>query len=79
MTGNFYCLFLPGDDELQRTLQSLSLGKARVLLKNPKTKEVNDTDEFTYSKEFRHKLCRIKINQVQTRETVSGLLYAVLL
>jgi len=59
------------DEELQRTLQSLSLGKARVLVKNPKTKEVNETDEFKYSKDFRHKLCRIKINQVQIRETVS--------
>ena len=62
-----------GDDELRRTLQSLSLGKARVLVKTPKTKEVKDSDKFHYSKDFKHKLCRIKINQVQIRETVSTL------
>lgn len=56
--------------ELQRTLQSLSLGKARVLLKSPKTKAVNPTDTFQFNKQFKHKLCRIKINQVQLRETV---------
>lgn len=57
-------------NEVQRTLQSLSLGKARVLLKTPKTKEVNDTDTFQFNNQFRHKLCRIKINQVQLKETV---------
>lgn len=57
-------------EALKRTLQSLSLGKARVLLKAPKTKEVTDTDTFQFNKQFKHKLCRIKINQVQLKETV---------
>jgi cullin-4 len=60
-----------GNEELWRTLQSLSLGKARILLKTPKTKEVNDTDTFQFNRQFKHKLCRIKINQVQIKETVS--------
>ena len=34
-------------------------------------KDVNDGDEFVYNKEFRHRMCRIKINQVQLKETVS--------
>ena len=34
-------------------------------------KDVNDGDEFVYNKEFRHRMCRIKINQVQSKETVS--------
>ena len=34
-------------------------------------KDVNDGDEFVYNKEFRHWMCRIKINQVQLKETVS--------
>lgn len=62
---------LSASEELKRTLQSLSLGKARVLQKAPKTKEVNDTDTFQFNKQFKHKLCRIKINQVQLKETVS--------
>jgi len=62
---------LDADDELKRTLQSLSLGKARVLTKSPKTREVSPSDTFTYNQEFKHRLCRIKINQVQLKETVS--------
>ena len=41
-----------------------------MLIKSPKTKEVGDTDTFQFNKDFKHKLCRIKINQVQIRETV---------
>lgn len=59
------------EGELRRTLQSLSLGKARVLTKLPKVKEVNDGDQFTFNGDFKHRMCRIKINQVQLKETVS--------
>ena len=34
-------------------------------------KDVKNGDEFVYNKEFRHRMCRIKINQVQLKETVS--------
>lgn len=57
--------------ELKRTLQSLACGKARVLHKNPKGKEIDDSDSFTHAEDFKHKLYRIKINQVQMKETVS--------
>merc|ERR1711981_74050 len=57
------------DGELRRTLQSLACGKARVLLKSPKGKEVNDRDKFIVNKEFTHQLFHIKINQVQMKET----------
>ncbi|XP_060039727.1 cullin-4A isoform X2 [Erinaceus europaeus] len=57
------------DGELRRTLQSLACGKARVLLKAPKGKEVEDGDRFLFNADFRHKLFRIKINQVQMKET----------
>ncbi|KAB0372674.1 hypothetical protein FD755_015427, partial [Muntiacus reevesi] len=58
------------DSELRRTLQSLACGKARVLLKSPKGKEVDDGDKFLFNAEFKHKLFRIKINQIQMKETV---------
>ncbi|KAM4789297.1 cullin-4A isoform 1-T1 [Cyanocitta cristata] len=58
------------DSELRRTLQSLACGKARVLIKNPKGKEVEDGDKFIFNGDFKHKLFRIKINQIQMKETV---------
>nr|CAG4641482.1 EOG090X01NX [Eurycercus lamellatus] len=57
------------DAELRRTLQSLACGKARVLQKAPRSKDVKDGDRFEYNKEFTNKLFRIKINQIQLKET----------
>uniref|UniRef100_A0A667ZK16 Cullin-4B n=1 Tax=Myripristis murdjan TaxID=586833 RepID=A0A667ZK16_9TELE len=58
------------DSELRRTLQSLACGKARVLTKLPKSKDVEDGDKFACNDDFKHKLFRIKINQIQMKETV---------
>ena len=57
------------DGELRRTLQSLACGKARVLLKSPKGKDINDGDKFIVNKDFSHQLFHIKINQIQLKET----------
>jgi len=67
------------DGELRRTLQSLACGKARVLTKSPKGKDVEDGDKFTCNDDFRHKLFRIKINQIQMKETVYFLLFFLIL
>jgi len=56
--------------ELKRTLQSLACGKARVISKIPKGKEVHKDDKFEFNENFTHKLMRIKINQIQLKETV---------
>ncbi|XP_053229054.1 cullin-4B isoform X2 [Podarcis raffonei] len=58
------------DGDLRRTLQSLACGKARVLTKSPRGKDVEDGDKFICNDDFRHKLFRIKINQIQMKETV---------
>ncbi|XP_063793295.1 cullin-4B [Pseudophryne corroboree] len=58
------------DSELRRTLQSLACGRARVLTKNPRSKDVDDGDKFTFNDDFRHQLFRIRINQIQMKETV---------
>jgi hypothetical protein len=58
------------DGELKRTLQSLACGKARVLQKTPKGKDVADDDKFEFNGEFANKLFRVKINQIQMKETV---------
>ncbi|CAG9796347.1 unnamed protein product [Diatraea saccharalis] len=59
------------EGELRRTLQSLACGKARVLTKWPRGREVQDADTFTFNNEFTNKLFRIKINQIQMKETNS--------
>jgi len=56
-------------NELHRTLQSLALGKIRVLTKEPKSKDIRNDDVFTFNKTFNHKLFRIKINSIQMKET----------
>lgn len=57
--------------ELKRTLQSLACGVlgTRVLTKEPKGKDVEDTDTFIFNSEFSNKLYRIKINTIQAKET----------
>ncbi len=55
--------------ELDRTLQSLACGRARVLTKHPKGRDVSPTDTFTVNKAFTDPKFRVKINQIQLRET----------
>ncbi|OAA38533.1 ubiquitin ligase subunit CulD [Metarhizium rileyi] len=59
---------LQGGD-LDRTLQSLACGKARVITKHPKGREVNPTDTFTFNQAFSDAKYRVKINQIQLKET----------
>lgn len=60
------------DCELSRTLQSLACSKppTRVMTKNPKGKDVEPYDRFSFNNDFKAKLFRIKINQIQMKETV---------
>ncbi|KAH8371223.1 hypothetical protein KR093_006682 [Drosophila rubida] len=57
------------DGELRRTLQSLACGRARVITKTPKGRDIEDGDQFDFHNEFTNKLFRIKINQIQMKET----------
>ena len=59
---------LAGPD-LARTLQSLACGKVRVLTKHPKGRDVGPNDTFTVNKAFSDPKVRIKINQIQLKET----------
>lgn len=58
-----------GDVELRRCLQTLACGKARVLNKNPMTRDVADDDTFTANDKFASKLTRVKIQQIVAQET----------
>ena len=57
------------DAELKRTMQSLACAKYRVLSKTPRGREVNNTDIFMINDGFSDPKYRIKINQVQAKET----------
>ena len=57
------------DTELKRTLQSLACAKYRVLSKSPKGRDVNSTDVFMVNENFTDPKYRIKINQIQAKET----------
>jgi len=57
------------DPEVQRTLQSLACAKLRPLTKHPKGRDINPTDTFTLNDSFTHPKYRVKINQVQLKET----------
>ncbi|QIW94490.1 hypothetical protein AMS68_000008 [Peltaster fructicola] len=58
-----------GLPEVKRTLQSLACAKLQPLSKRPKGKEINDTDVFSINDNFSHPKYRVKINQVQLKET----------
>ena len=55
--------------ELKRTLQSLACGKIRPIKKRPKSKEVADTDNFVVAHDFKNSRFKLKINQIQIKET----------
>ncbi|KAG9700490.1 Cullin-domain-containing protein, partial [Aureobasidium melanogenum] len=55
--------------EVNRTLQSLACAKLRPLQKHPKGREISPTDTFTVDPSFWHDKYRVKINQVQLKET----------
>lgn len=57
------------DVDAKRTLQSLACAKIRPLTKHPKGKEIADADEFSVNEEFTHDRFRVKINQLQAKET----------
>ncbi|KAH8924201.1 Cullin-domain-containing protein [Atractiella rhizophila] len=54
---------------LKLTLQSLACGKVRVLTKHPKGRDVDETDEFSFNHLFKDDHYRLKINQIQLKES----------
>eukprot|EP00300_Choanocystis_sp_HF-7_P022640 c22044_g1_i1.p1 GENE.c22044_g1_i1~~c22044_g1_i1.p1 ORF type:complete len:764 (+),score=169.89 c22044_g1_i1:75-2294(+) len=57
--------------ELERTLLSLSAFAVdkRLLIKEPKGKSVSPSDTFTWNSQFDSKLRKVKVNQIQQKET----------
>ncbi len=61
--------FSPAEQEITRTLQSLACAKLRPLTKHPRGRNISPTDTFTVNSLFEHPKYRVKINQVQLKET----------
>ncbi|KAI0757463.1 Cullin-4B [Daedaleopsis nitida] len=57
------------DAELERTLQSLALGKKQVLKKSTKSRDVKKTDKFRFAADFQDERYLIHINSIQVKET----------
>ncbi|TKX26104.1 cullin-like protein 2 [Elsinoe australis] len=55
--------------EVKRTLQSLACAKLRPLSKQPVGKDINAGDTFSVNASFNHPRYRVRINQVQLKET----------
>ncbi|RPB15968.1 ubiquitin ligase subunit CulD [Morchella conica CCBAS932] len=56
-------------DQLARTLQSLACAKHRVLAKSPRGRDVGVGDRFVVNTAFSEGKFRVKINQIQLKET----------
>lgn len=57
------------EEEVKRTLQSLACTKLRPLLKQPPGKDINAGDQFIVNANFTHPKYRVRINQIQLKET----------
>ncbi|KAF9113623.1 Cullin-3 [Mortierella sp. AM989] len=57
---------LPAEN-LKRTLQSVACGKFKILIKEPKSRDISETDTFKFNSAFTEKLSRIKIQTVASR------------
>ncbi len=57
------------EKELKRTLQSLACAKIRPIKKRPKGKEVKEDDYFIVAHDFKNARFKLKINQIQVKET----------
>ncbi|KAI9357043.1 Cullin [Zopfochytrium polystomum] len=63
---------VPVGNELRRGLQSLSLGKHKILTKTTKGKDVSDTDGFLLNLDFSSPLNKIKILTISAGSSAGG-------
>ncbi|KAF9200508.1 Cullin-3 [Haplosporangium sp. Z 27] len=54
-------------EHLKRTLQSVACGKFKILIKEPKSKDIAETDHFRFNSAFTDKLSRIKIQTIASK------------
>ncbi|KAF9292151.1 Cullin-3 [Mortierella alpina] len=59
------------EEHLKRTLQSVACGKFKILVKEPKSREIGNDDTFKFNASFTEKLARIKIQTIASRVETS--------
>ena len=47
--------------DLKRTLQALACDKFKLLVKEPKGRDVAETDQFTFNSSFSHRMIKFKV------------------
>jgi cullin 3 len=55
--------------DLKRNLTALACGKSKILLKEPNTKTVEESDTFTFNDKFRSRLFKVKVLGLTQKET----------
>jgi cullin 3 len=55
------------ENDLKRNLQSLACAKYKILIKNPKGRDVEEGDTFTFNSAFSAPLTKLKIQMVATK------------
>ncbi|KAG0216268.1 Cullin-3 [Mortierella sp. GBA30] len=58
-------------EHLKRTLQSVACGKFKILIKEPKSRDIDVSDTFKFNATFSEKLARIKIQTIASRVETS--------
>lgn len=54
-------------EELKKYMQTLAMSKYTILIKSPKTKEILDTDVFTFNRKFTDRQRKIKMSLLVTK------------
>lgn len=60
--------------DLRRTLQSLACGKQKVLKKKPTGPDINESDTFYFNDDYTNPRYQVRIDSIQVKETVCGIL-----
>ncbi|KAF9550674.1 Cullin-3 [Mortierella hygrophila] len=59
-------------EQLKRTLQSVACGKFKILIKEPRSRDIEETDVFKFNSAFSEKLSRIKIQTIASKVETSS-------
>lgn len=60
------------DPELKRQLQSIACAKFKVLKKHPPSRDIDETDSFTFNTDFTAPTQRIKISTISAMTKVEN-------
>jgi len=56
------------DADLKRTLQSLACDKLKLLVKDPKGRDVGEDDKFSFNTGFSHRMIKFKVSAISVKQ-----------